>query len=268
MPMTEEIATKCDLLDRMIEASLAAINTVDAAYLQYEASFEAVNLFILTIRHVEGVIALARADLVLLPAAGLTARGAFESSVRAAWMVNAADPFERETRWLAHLKTEEEHLSREIRLLGALEIASQERLATEASKWQAVTFQEHLNSIKDFRQGVASELEARGYDANVAVPHFRECLRSLGEERTYGLYMHLSQIAHATHAGTRLYRRGLGTKRISGEFVDAEDWNLPLDINLPNPAQQFWAVPAIVHSDIPIKQLFEAVELCPPQPSG
>ena len=222
MPITEEIAAKCDLLDRMIEAFLAALETVDTTCYRYEAFFEALNLFILTIRNVEGVIALARTDLVLLPAAGLAARGAFESSVRAAWMVNATDPFERETCWLAHLKTEEEHLSRQVRLLATLEIPSKERLA--------IASQEQLSSIKDFRQGVASMLEARGYRANVAVPHFRECLRTLGEERTYGLYMHLSQIAHATHAGTRLYRRNLGTKRRSGEFVEADDWDTPLGI--------------------------------------
>src|SRR5262249_57040483 len=38
---------------------------------------------------------------------------------------------------------------------------------------------------------------ARGYAVDVAVPRFRECLRSLGEERTYVLYIVLSQAAHA-----------------------------------------------------------------------
>jgi hypothetical protein len=223
MPMTEEIATKCDLLDQMIEAFLAAIKTADGSLSQYEAPVEAFKLFNLTIRNVEGVIALARTDLVLLPAAALAARGAFESSVRAAWMANAADPFERETRWLAHLKTEEEHLSRVIRVLGAL------GASTEIIDRQ----EQRLKSINDFRQGVASQLEARGYDTNVAVPHFRECLRSLGEERTYVLFMQLSQIAHATHASTWFYRSGgVGTKAIGGEFVDADDWNLPLNICL------------------------------------
>ena len=43
-----------------------------------------------------GVITLARTDLVLLPPAQVAARAAFEASVRAAWLVHAADPFERE----------------------------------------------------------------------------------------------------------------------------------------------------------------------------
>jgi hypothetical protein len=65
MRITEEIATKCDVLDLIIEEFLAAKNTLDGSYRVYEAPFEALNLFNLTIRHVEGVIALARRDLVM-----------------------------------------------------------------------------------------------------------------------------------------------------------------------------------------------------------
>jgi hypothetical protein len=91
-------------------------------------------------------------------------------------------------------------------------------------------WQKQLSSIKSFREAVASLLEARGYSANIAVPHLRDCLRSLGEERLYFAYMKFSQIAHATHPGTGLYRSGLGTKKIQGEFVNADDWNFPVDI--------------------------------------
>src|SRR4029077_3731485 len=116
MRITEEIATKCDVLDLIIEEFLAAKNALDGSYRVYEAPFEALNLFNLTIRHVEGVIALARRDLVMLPPAELAARAALESAVRAAWTMAPADLFERESRWLAHLKTEEDTLSRAIRL--------------------------------------------------------------------------------------------------------------------------------------------------------
>jgi len=132
--------------------------------------------------------------------------------------VNPADPFERETRCLGHLKSEEEYLRRVIREFATLGV-------------DAAASQERLNTIKDFRQSVAALLEERGYDANVAVPHFRECLRSLGEERTYGLYIVLSQTAHATHSATWLYRSGgLGAQRLDGEFVKADAWTPPLNI--------------------------------------
>lgn len=218
MQTTEEIATKCDLLDQMIEQFIAVRNTLDGSYKRYEAPVEALNLFNLTIRNVEGVIALARTDLVLLPSAQLAARAAFESSVRAAWMVHPRDPFERETRWLAHLRTEEKHLRGLIREGTAL-------------GFDVTATQKQLHSITDVRQGVGSLLEARGFDTNVEVPHFRECLRSIGEERTYFVYMTFSQTTHATHSATWLYRSGgLGTKKILGEVVKAGDWDLPLAI--------------------------------------
>jgi hypothetical protein len=217
MRITEEIATKCDVLDLIIEEFLAAKNALDGSYRVYEAPFEALNLFNLTIRHVEGVIALARRDLVMLPPAELAARAALESAVGAAWTMDPADLFERESRWLAHLKTEEDTLSRAIRLGTSHGI--------DMADWQ-----KQLSSIKSFREAVASLLEARGYSANIAVPHLRDCLRSLGEERLYFAYMKFSQIAHATHPGTGLYRSGLGTKKIQGEFVNADDWNFPVDI--------------------------------------
>ena len=167
MRITEEIATKCDVLDLIIEEFLAAKNALDGSYRVYEAPFEALNLFNLPIRHVEGVIALARRDLVMLPPAELAARAALESAVRAAWTMDPADLFERESRWLAHLKTEEDTLSRAIRLGTSHGI--------DTADWQ-----KQLSSIKSFREAVASLLEARGYSANIAVPHLRDCLRSLG----------------------------------------------------------------------------------------
>jgi hypothetical protein len=215
MPTTEEIATKCDLLDQIIEQFIAAKDTIDESYRRrYEAHVEAVNPFNLTIRNVEGVIALARTDLVLLPPARLAARGAFESSVRSAWMVQPADPFEREARWIGHFKSEEKYLRGLIRERAALGV-------------DATSTEERLQSVTRFRQDVASLLKARGYNKiDIEVPNFRECLRSIGEERAYLLYMTFSQIAHATHSATWLYRSGgLGIAKTDGEFVKADDWN-------------------------------------------
>jgi hypothetical protein len=162
--ITDNIAAKCDQLDQIVQDFLVARNALGGSYRQYEAHTEALNLFNLTIRNVEGAITLARENLVLLPPAQLAARAAFESSVRAAWIVNVADPFERETRWLAHLKTEEEYLRRIIRelvLIGADPTLNQNR----------------LSSIQNFRQAVSTALEERGYDTTLSMPNFREVVR-------------------------------------------------------------------------------------------
>jgi hypothetical protein len=218
MKMTEEIEIKCNLLDRMIEQYLAARKRLDGTHRRYEAHSEALNLFNLVIRNVEGVIKLARADLVLLPPALAAARAAFEGSVRAAWLINADDPFERETRWLAHYRLEESYLS--------LAIRERESLGADASDSHA-----RLQSLKEFSGEVAKLLAARGYVTDSKIPKLPQLLRSLGEERTYILYRLMSQTAHATHASTWLYRSGgVGTQKIEGEFVSPDAWNLPLDI--------------------------------------
>jgi hypothetical protein len=170
----------------------------------------------LAIRHIEGVIALARTDLVMRPPAHAATRAAVESSVRAAWLVNTEDPFDREKRWVAHLASEEDYLRREIREREALGVD-----VAASSAW--------CQQISKFRQGVSSLLAGRGYSTDAHLPNFRECLRSLDEERIYGFYSMLCQTSHATHASTWLYRSGgVGTKRIDREFISAEQWDVPL----------------------------------------
>jgi hypothetical protein len=120
MRMTAEIRVKCDLIDQMIAEFIAARNTVEDTHFKYEAPREALLLFNLTIRNVEGVITLARNDLALLPAAEILVRAAVEPSIKAAWMMTPSDPFEREARWLAHLKSEKSYLEREIKELKQL----------------------------------------------------------------------------------------------------------------------------------------------------
>jgi hypothetical protein len=136
-------------------------------------------------------------------------------------MVQPADPFEREARWIGHFKSEEKYLRGLIRERAALGV-------------DATSTEERLQSVTRFRQDVASLLKARGYNKiDIEVPNFRECLRSIGEERAYLLYMTFSQIAHATHSATWLYRSGgLGIAKTDGEFVKADDWNTPLNICL------------------------------------
>ena len=219
VPITEEIAVKCDLLDEMIEAFIAVRENVDAAHGRYEAPKEALNLFNLTIRHIEGVVTLAREDLVLLPPALIAARAAMETSIRAAWMMSPADPFEREVRWVAHIRTEEEFLRRQFQ-------GSNSAYASSGT-------QEKYNSIRAFREAVTSLLEAKGYNCTLSVPNLRECLRSLGNERVYLIYPYLSQFAHGNHSSTWLYRSsGLGNAAEFGEYVGPDHWNVPLNVCL------------------------------------
>jgi hypothetical protein len=108
----------------MIHEFIVARNSADGSYQRYESNSEASNLMDLTIRHVEGVIVLAQTDLVLLPPALVASRAAFEGSVRAAWLVQPIDPFERETRWLAHFAGEEDFMRRQIKEHGKEEAQS------------------------------------------------------------------------------------------------------------------------------------------------
>lgn len=98
-PPPPEVLAACASLDQALASLEEAILSLPSS--PYEADVEAVSLFTLVIRHVQGVLAMARSDFSLIPPANTSARAAFETSVRAAWMVNADDPFVREARWLA-----------------------------------------------------------------------------------------------------------------------------------------------------------------------
>jgi len=218
MKMTQQIPVKCNLLDQAIRLFSVARNALDGSYGKYEANSEALNLLNLTIRHIEGVITLARTNLLLLSPAEVAARAAFEGSIRAAWLVQPGDPFDREPRWLAHLAGEEEYLRRQLRDLGLL--------GADGSELQG-----RLTTLTAFRRDAGSLIAERGYATDSAIPNFRECLRLLGEERMYLLYSLLSQTAHATHSVTWRYRSGgLGTQKVEGEFIEADQWDLPLNI--------------------------------------
>lgn len=111
--MSADIVIKCDILEMMVaefEARTSALPTFG-----YEAPEEALNLMKLAIRHVIGVVTLARADFNLLPSAEVAARAAYEASVRAAWMLAPPTHFEQEARWATHLRGEIDYLEKEIR---------------------------------------------------------------------------------------------------------------------------------------------------------
>jgi hypothetical protein len=183
---------------------------------RYEADFEARTLMWLTIRTTEGVYELARKDLVLLPAALSATRSAFEISVRALWLLDPVDPFEREVRWLKHLETEEKY---------------QDKLANRlAAAGQDVTgFRATAKAAREFRLAVTAALPS-GYNLIERKFNFEEILKSIGSERLYSHYMTLSQFAHGAHFAGFLHRKGLSAGHGGGEHVRSADWAYPLEL--------------------------------------
>jgi hypothetical protein len=104
-PPSKAVVAACDALDEVIARFLDSRASL-RGYEKYSSSAEALMLFNLFIRQIEGVLTLARHDMVLLPAAFACARAALETAAKATWMVDANDPFTRETRWLAHMEEE------------------------------------------------------------------------------------------------------------------------------------------------------------------
>jgi hypothetical protein len=206
-PPTAAVITACDAIDQVIEAFIAAKTKLVPS--RYEADVEAINLFNLVIRHVEGVIALARTDLVLVPPAYVIARAAFETATKAAWMVDADDPFDREARWLVHLQEEERAHQR-----------TAERSTDPASVARSA---EHAQAIREFRDAVTQAMP-KHVKLLKSNPSLADMSKSLGGEHLYSLYIFLSQFAHGGHLATGLYRQHLGMEKKLGEFTIPSNW--------------------------------------------
>jgi len=218
-PPTPEILRIADSVERAIGRFLGACDTIPPLG-RYESDWEAVLLFNLVIRDIEAILTLARTDLVLLPAADVLARAVFEIALKAAWMIQPDDPFDREVRWLAHL-AEEERLHKVV-----------SESVTKFGGDPAMFKQRHAE-IKEFRTGVARVLPA-GYSELPGNPGVEQMLESLGQKQTYSLYRLLAQYVHGGHASTRLYRRGYGSLKQGGEFISPADWQAPLHMAWKN----------------------------------
>jgi Family of unknown function (DUF5677) len=204
------------LLDEVVSDFIATCRET-LPPLRYEAEIEALNLFKIAIRNFDGVVALARRDLILLPPALVAARACFETAVKAAWLVNADDPFDREARWLVHLASEERYLNR---------IADRfQRFGQDVAG-----LRREEKFIRDFRLSVEAKLP--GHISRLErSPSFDAMLAELGGEKLYAFYVRLSQTTHGEHAATWLYRAGgLGTMNRSGEFITPSDWCIPLQV--------------------------------------
>jgi uncharacterized protein DUF5677 len=213
--VTVEVAAACDAIDVALGEFINARKSI-AGYGQLESTGEALNLFNLVVRNIEGVLTLAREDLVLLPGAYACARAALETATKAAWMVDADDAFAREIRWLAHVQEEERVYER-----------AAKRSNEDGRDGQA--FSERAASLKSFRLAVTSKLPI-GSTPLKRNPPMDEMLASLDGEHLYTLYIYLSQFIHGGHTATWLYRQGMGTERKAGEYIDPAHWYLPLRI--------------------------------------
>ena len=213
---TPEIAAACDLLDDTIVRAIETIRlTTDAyaAFGKFEADREAVNLLKITIRSVEGVIELARRDLTLLPPAAMIARGAFEVSLKAAWLVDCDDPFDRERRWLQQLATEERTWLRVAKHAGNGDRGDSDAL-------------NQLNAIKAFREGIEAAFPP-GYQPVNRMPSVADMASILHDKQIYVAYIYLSQFVHGESIASRAY------EPVEAPRLDAMTslhWSLPLKI--------------------------------------
>ena len=215
--MTDDMAAKCELLERMVAEFEARIKPLPT--FSYEAPEEALNLMKLASRHVTGVVALARAGFHLLSPAEVAARAAFEASVRAAWMLSPDDVFAQEARWATHLLGEITYLDKEIE---------------EGTKVMGIDMTltvKRRDGLADFCDSVSKLITERGHRPRRGLPPIPEMLKEIGERKTYAIYSLLCQTAHGSHYSTWIFRgNGVGIDKTRGDYVTEEKWNVPLSI--------------------------------------
>lgn len=178
----------------------------------WEALDEAHVMGNLCIRQIEGTVALARTDMVLLPAAWATARSAFEIAVRIEWLLSPPADFEREARWLARVREG----ARYWRQIG-------DRLAAVGGD----PAQAHriAGAMTSFADGVAVQLPT---DVPVAAIPNLDAMVAESDPVQYVVYKMASQYVHGTHEGGVLYRQHLGSMKTFSEQVDPHRWVDPM----------------------------------------
>jgi hypothetical protein len=203
---------------------IAAADVLDAAIAEYlkdrvrptghwEALDDAWVMTNLVVRHVEGVLELARTDEVLIAPAWACARSAMEVAARVRWLLEPTEVHEREARWLARLD-EDERYGRAIAAL------------VEAAGGDPARLLQIPNTIRDFRDAVAAQ-----FPGGIAVPKGVPGALStmVNDEGALFNYRLGSQYVHGTHVGGGLFRRHLGSRKKLGEHVSTKAWTGPLD---------------------------------------
>ena len=206
-----------DLLYDGVGHLLAAREHLDVDYQPYESSHDALNLLYHSIRHVEAVVELARKDLVMVSAAITTSRAALESSLRALWLVDCDNPFEREGRWLGFMAEEVQSRTR-----AAKHLSSDGHTALAAKNLQIA------QQLESHRQGVARAMP-EGFSQQ-PLPKFDALLTKTNTSISYAIYVVGSQYTHGTFWALSRFRQGLGTKRQFNELKDNASWIVPLSV--------------------------------------
>ncbi len=216
-PPTKEVLALCDDSDKLIEHYLASVGTIRDSIRRFEAETETYTIMKLLIRHLESVCELARHDLVLLPSAVVLSRAVFEASVRARWMLRPVDPYEREVRWVLHLRSATEHCSKLER-------------SAHTPKDTAAAYGRRRQSYEQFDTDISKLLSERGYSLPKQAPKIWEMLKDIGDPHLYQFYILLSAYTHTNFEAGSLYRQNLGCGKELGEFITSSDWRLPLEV--------------------------------------
>ncbi len=215
MEPTDEIKLLCDDTKRLIRAYL------DAPFPQpigrFESNVEAYTLLKLMTRHAEALVEIARNDLVLIPAAMVLARACFEASVRTRWMLRPEDPFEREVRWLLHLRTARDHC-RKLEQNPHVPSNLQQEYGARGT------------SYEDFKAEVERLLSEDGYPTPARIPSAWDMVKDIGQPSLYVFYVLLSAYTHSNFEAGSLYRKNLGCGKELGEFIGPADWRLPFEV--------------------------------------
>jgi hypothetical protein len=222
-PPTKEVLALCDDADSLIERYLECFRACldkpgwRVGRCRFEAEAEAYTILKLLIRHLESVCELARHDLVLLPSAIVLCRAAFEASVRVRWMLRPVDPYEREVRWVLHLRSGIKHFS-------MLEHN------THTPKDIAAYYGLRRQSYAQFDTEISKLLTEEGYTLPNQAPNIWEMLKDIGNPEFYQFYILLSAFTHTNFEAGNFYRKNLGNARKMGEFIKPQDWRLPLEV--------------------------------------
>lgn len=221
-PPTKEVLALCDDADAVIQKYLAGRRTVRGKLGRFEAEVEAYTIMNLLIRHLESISQLARHDLAQLPSAIVLARAIFEATVRTRWMLRPVDPFEREVRWVLHLRSAIDQSSK-------LENAWK-KIATEEAVATATAYRERRKQHEEFDAAISKLLSDRGYSLPKQAPNIWEMIKDIGEPNAYIFYIRLSAYTHTNFEAGYLYRKNLGNAKKLGEFITPADWLFPLEV--------------------------------------
>jgi uncharacterized protein DUF5677 len=193
---------------------LKARKNISDSTMQYESSHDALNLTYVAIRHIEGILNLARSDVALVHPSMSLARAAMEVSVRALWLVDDNKPFLREQRWIALVKEEIRSRRRADSYLAGKRANAEPQFSGPA------------NLLEDYIKKV-EPLIPPDYPPVSRIPTAADMFEAL-KIKSYAIYVMFSQVVHGTLWATSEFRGGVGNARKLRDRVDENSWYIPL----------------------------------------